>query len=287
MNRLVWLASYPKSGNTWFRVFLSNFLRDADTPVGINQLGDGPMASERAAFDAAVGYDSSEMRADEIERLRPEVYLHQARTATETIYCKVHDACTRLPDGRPLIPPAATQCALYFVRNPLDICVSFAHHAGHEEFDRIIRRMADPTHALFADHQHELNQLPQKLLTWSGHVSSWTEAPGIRVRTVRYEDLKLKAEETFAAAVRFIGLSDDPERVQKAIAFSRFEELRRQEEASGFAEKQPQAQAFFRRGEIGSWRGVLSPAQAQRVIDDHREVMARMGYLSPAGEPVF
>lgn len=287
MNRFVWLASYPKSGNTWFRVFLTNFLRDGDAPVSINDLADAPIASARAAFDLAVGYDSSEMLADEIERLRPEVYLHRARQAHEPIYCKIHDACTVLPDGRALVPPAATQCAIYIVRNPLDVGVSLAHHFGHGDIERVIREMADPAHALFATKAREMNQLRQKLLTWSGHVRSWVDAPEMRVHVVRYEDMKLKSEETFASALRFLGLPDDAARVRKAIAFSRFDELRRQEEASGFSEKLLQAKAFFRQGEVGSWREVLTSEQVRHLIAEHRTVMTQLGYLTPAGELTF
>lgn len=284
MKGIVWLASYPKSGNTWFRTFLTNFLRNGDAPAHINDLDGGPIASARIPFDEAVGYDSGEMTFDEIDRLRPEVYRYQAERATQTMFCKIHDAYTFLPNGRPLIPPEATACALYFVRNPLDVAVSFAHHSGHDRFDRIIRHMGRAEHSFCEVDATEVNQLRQKLLTWSGHVTSWVDAPGIRVLVLRYEDMKLKPEETFGAAVRFAGLPDDASRIKKAIEFSRFEEVKKQEEKDGFGEKMPRAKSFFRKGEIGSWREVLTPEQVNRIISDHGEVMRRLGYIdSTAG----
>lgn len=66
MNRLVWLASYPKSGNTWFRAFLANLLADSNVPVDINNLGIGPIASSRGALDSTLGYDSSNLTHEEI-----------------------------------------------------------------------------------------------------------------------------------------------------------------------------------------------------------------------------
>lgn len=287
MKGIVWLASYPKSGNTWFRTFLTNFLRDGETPASINDLDGGPIASARHPFDEALGYDSGEMTFDEIDRLRPEVYLYQARNAEATVYCKIHDAYTVLPDGRPLVPPAATDCALYFVRNPLDVAVSFAHHSAQDRFDRVIRRMGMAEHAFCDTDATEVNQLRQKLLTWSGHVTSWADAPGIRVLIVRYEDMKLQPEATFGAAVRFAGLPDDPARVKKALEFSRFEELKKQEEKDGFGEKMPRAKSFFRKGEIGSWREALSAEQAAKIVADHADVMRRFGYLKANGEPVY
>lgn len=287
MKGIVWLASYPKSGNTWFRTFLTNFLRNGDQPVDINNLDGGPIASARLPFDDAVGYDSGELTYDEIDALRPEVYIQQADRATETAYCKIHDAYTFLPDGRPLIPPEATACALYFVRNPLDVAVSFAHHSGHDRFDRVIHRMNREDFSFCETDATETNQLRQQLRSWSGHVKSWAEAPGIRVHVLRYEDMKLRPEETFGAAVRFAGLPDDAARVNKAIEFSRFEELRTQEEKKGFGEKMPRAKSFFRKGEIGSWREVLTPEQAARIVADQAEVMRRFGYLDEHGAPVF
>lgn len=287
MKGIVWLASYPKSGNTWFRTFLTNFLRNGDAPASINDLDGGPIASARLPFDEAVGYDSGEMSFDEIDALRPEVYLHQAREAKETMFCKVHDAYTYLPDGRALIPAAATACALYFVRNPLDVAVSFAHHSGHDRFDRMIQGMARPEYSFCGMDEMEVNQLRQTLLTWSGHVVSWVDAPGIRVLVLRYEDMKLHPEETFGAAVRFAGLPDDPARVKKAIEFSRFEEVKQQEEKDGFGEKMARAKSFFRKGEIGSWRESLSLEQAAQIVADHGEVMQRFGYLDEKGAPIF
>lgn len=287
MKGIVWLASYPKSGNTWFRTFLTNFLRDADAPAQINDLDGGPIASARIPFDEAVGYDSGEMTFDEIDALRPEVYRQWAAEAEETMFCKIHDAYTFLPDGRPLIPVEATACALYFVRNPLDVAVSFAHHSAHDNHDRVIRQMGREQFSFCFTDAAETNQLRQKLLSWSSHVRSWIEAPGIRVLPIRYEDMKRQPEETFGAAVRFAGLPDDAARVRKAIEFSRFEELRRQEEKSGFGEKMPQAKSFFRKGETGSWREVLTPAQVAKIIADQGEMMRRFGYLDERGEPVF
>jgi hypothetical protein len=287
MKPIVWLASYPKSGNTWFRTFLTNFLRDGAAPASINALEGGPIASARGAFDEAVGYDSGEMSFDEIDRLRPEVYLHWAREAQETLFCKIHDAYTFLPDGRPLVPPAATQCALYFVRNPLDVCVSFAHHGGHENYARTLAMMGRAESCFCANDASEPNQLRQKLLTWSGHVQSWADAPGIRVLPIRYEDMKQRPEETFLAAVRFAGLPDEEARVKKAIEFSRFEELRQQEEREGFGEKMQRAKMFFRKGEVGSWREKLNAEQARQIVADHAAVMRRFGYLEADDRPAF
>lgn len=287
MNRIVWLASYPKSGNTWFRVFLTNFLHDGPEPADINNLHGGPIASSRAMFDEAVGYDSGELTPDEVDRLRPEVYAHLSRKAEDTLYCKVHDAYTYLPDGRPLFPPEATAGVIYFVRNPLDVAVSFAHHSGHADYNRVIRSMGNHE-AVFCDKRDsEPHQLRQRVLTWSEHYRSWTTAPGLRTLVLRYEDMKEDPIRFFGEAVRFLGLPDDAERLAKAVRFSDFDELRKQEDTAGFVEKLHHGQTFFRKGRPGAWRESLSEDQAAIILADHRALMLALGYLDAQGNPVY
>ncbi len=60
---------------------------------------------------------------------------------------------------------------------------------------------------------------------------------------------------------------------------TRFDRLARQEKKSGFQERSHKQEKFFRRGRAGSWRSMLSPAQAARIVADHGAVMERFGYL--------
>ena len=104
---------------------------------------------------------------------------------------------------------------------------------------------------------------------------------------MRYEDMVLQPQETFTAAMQFVGPPDDPGRIHKAIAFASFDRLQAQECEHGFKEKPRSAVPFFRQGTIGAWRDVLTDDQVNRIIHDHGDVMRRFGYLTEAGEIVF
>jgi len=283
---IIWLASYPKSGNTWLRIFLTNLERDEETPASINQLDFASGSSARAHFDEAVGYKAADLTFDEIDRLRPEVYVYESGVREEAFYSKVHDAFAILPDGRPLFPPQVSLRAVYLVRNPLDVCVSFAHHLGGTAIDAMIASMADPTYAFGGCAYHWDRQLRQRLLTWSGHVLSWVDGFPKPVHVMRYEDMKRRPVETFTACAEFLSLPHDPERIGRALEGRAFEDLRRQERAGGFREARA-GQSFFREGRVGSWRDALTPEQAARIVRDHREVMRRLGYLTDDDQPVF
>ena len=71
---IVWMASYPKSGNTWFRVFLSNLFSASTREVHINDLSETTISSNRTIIDSYLGIHSSELTAEEIDRIRPLVF---------------------------------------------------------------------------------------------------------------------------------------------------------------------------------------------------------------------
>jgi hypothetical protein len=82
----------------------------------------------------------------------------------------------------------------------------------------------------------------------------------------------------FARIIRFLGNGDvEPERLQRAIAFSGFDVLAGQEAAEGF-KAAGRAETFFRAGKAGQWRERLSAAQIARIEAAHGEVMRKFGY---------
>lgn len=282
---LVWLASYPKSGNTWMRVFLTNLLRGGAAPVDINELTEVDHAASTARFDELAGVESGDLTPAEIERLRPVIQAEMAAGRTGPRFVKIHDAPFGPASGELLVPTSATRGVLYIVRNPLDVAVSYAHHRD-TDVDETIGVMADPGHSL-SDRSGSLRiQLPQHLGTWSDHVTGWVDAPGLDVHVARYEDMKRSPLETFAAVAAFAGLDAEPGEIERAVSFSDFRELRRQEDLAGFADGSQQAEAFFRRGEAGAWRDELTPSQIRRIVADHGDVMRRFGYLDPQGRAV-
>jgi Sulfotransferase domain len=279
MAKIIWLASYPKSGNTWMRLLLANYLSNSETPVDINQLGVGPIASARACFDEWVGVEASALDDDVIDDLRPGVFRCLLKEAPEILHMKVHDAWRHTRTGEAMFPADITAGVVYLIRNPLDVAPSCAHHWG-VSVDKAVENLCNPDFSLARSCEGLADQLRQRLCSWSGHVRSWLDESGLRVHLVRYEDLWRDTEVVFASVVRFCGLPVDTGRLSKAVAFSDFSELRRQEQSQGFRERPLRASAaFFRKGRAGSWREELPPSLASRLINTHADTMQRFGYL--------
>jgi aryl sulfotransferase len=285
LKKIVWLASYPKSGNTWFRVFLSNLLEKKDTPADINNLYATPIASNRELFDEATGLSSSDLTPEEIDNLRPGVYEYAARKSKELLFQKVHDAWVFNEDNEPMFNKAVTHRVVYFIRNPLDVAISFANHLV-KPLDSTVKLMNDESFA-FSDGSSRLHlQLRQRLLTWSGHAQSWVDKSDLPLIVVRYEDMKADTFNTFSNTLKFIGIEATEIEIQKALAFSDIKEMQKQEAEKGFSEKPANCPTFFRKGIAGSWRTELPENLINQICNDHRDMMIRFGYLDEDGKVV-
>lgn len=283
---IYWLASYPKSGNTWMRLFIANLSgEEKKQEVDINELRTGAIASGRGWVDEVLGFDIGALSHDEIDLLRPEVYRWSAEHAEKLEYHKVHDAYTSLPDGRDLIPAEATRGALYLLRNPLDVAISFAHHSNCT-IDKAIDNMSKPDFAFCGGEKRLHNQLRQWLLSWSDHVLSWADAQQINRLMIRYEDMINEPLTTFTKVAAYLELPTDQDSIKQALENCAIEKLQKQEKEKGFKEKMATSKSFFRKGKAGDWQETLSEAQIQRIISDHSKVMKRFGYLDAEGHPL-
>jgi hypothetical protein len=270
-----WLASYPKSGNTWLRTVLFSLMSGGS--LDINDLMSlGPTASLRSAFDDTLGIDSANLPFERETDLRPRAYEIWAAEAEGPIHCKVHDAYHATPSGEPLFPTAATRGAIYVARDPRAVAVSNAHHA-RRAIDATIATM-DSSAATLAGSPRELSSvLRQRLLRWSDHVASWLAAP-FPVHLVRYEDMLADPHAAFAGVAAFLGLGSDRAAIAAAVEATVFCRLQEQEQRAGFVEKPWRAAAFFREGRSDGWRRALTPEQAGRIVAAHGPMMRQLGY---------
>lgn len=288
MKRTFWLASYPKSGNTWFRILLANLAHGGETPIDINAIDstDG-IASARRSFDDHLLISSALLGHDAVDLLRPALYAHLAERATErddqqhmpVRFVKTHDGYARNSRGEPIMGGAhAAAGALLFVRDPRDVACSFAHHF-HVSLDHAIATMGQADHCFFGTPSTQWRQLRHRTFGWSGFAASWIDQLDIPVHVIRYEDLTAAPHETVAAALGFVGWQASSAAIDRAIDAAAIDKLQHQEAEHGFAESSQRARRFFRKGIAGGWRDELSTAQIAKIEQDHWPMMQRFTYM--------
>ncbi len=311
MRRTIWLASYPKSGNTWFRMLLANLGRDV--PVDINDLpGRGGIASARRWFDEVMLFPSGLLTHDECDRLRPRVYEAIADHAADEVgamaagggdpdrgpdadaevlddvrFVKTHDAWTRTSGGEPVLGGRrAADAAILIVRDPRDVVASLARH-NRQSIDDAVGFMGRRTAAFCDREDRQPNQLRQQLSDWSAFHRGWIEQTDLPVHRVRYEDLKQDVCGVFARALAFTGNTGSTVQIAQAARFADFSALQTQERERGFREAPRSrpgatAHAFFRQGIAGGWRSELSDDQRTAIETMHGAMMIRLGYAPVA-----
>jgi hypothetical protein len=276
---ILWLASYPKSGNTWTRTFLHNLLKlldgDVESPQDINTMNEFTTWEISArAYEKYLGKPPKDCDRKEIAATRPKVQRDIAENTEGLALVKTHHALV-LDRGTPTINFDVTSGAVYIVRNPLDVAISFSHHMG-SSVDNAIYQMAED------DLETHVNDksIYEVYGSWSQHVESWTRKPHRTIYIMRYEDMLDDTLGTFERLARHLLMRPSDQQLQEAIARSSFENLRKQEEAEGFREKPDSAKRFFREGKSGQWEEQLTRRQVRRIVQRHHVQMARFGYLT-------
>ena len=277
---IVWLASYPKSGNTWLRMFLYQVLRikggHPREPDELNKLdrASGYEARLVGLFDQVLGKPLADATQEEVMSVRAAVHATVADRMPTVTMLKTHNLLGHIGSA-PLINLAMTVGAIYLVRDPRDVAPSLAKHHG-STIDQAIAVMN--THGYANDNQKD--SAFEIWGSWSQHVQSWTMQPSDAIMVVRYEDMMAKPTETFGAILKHLRQSLTPEQLTEAIELSSFDRLSRAETELDFKERSERADRFFVSGKAGGWRDKLTEAQAQTIVEAHHDEMGKLGYLN-------
>lgn len=275
---LVWLASYPKSGNTWVRVALCS-MQSGGKQIDLGGIARfAVMPTTRRQFDRLLEVDAGELSQEELEVLRPALHDALAAIYPKPQLLKVHDRWQRTTSGRAMFDRNHTYGAIYIVRDPRDVAISWAHFCTRS-IDWSIGFLSDPDAVVSANPRRGLPNVAQKLGRWSDHVASWIDDSCFDPLVIRYEDLHADFAGTLNRMGDYLGWTSSPEAIDGAKTASAFDRLAAQEEAGGFGETPDSASQFFVSGKAGRWRDVLTRKQASQIERDHEPVMHRLGYL--------
>lgn len=279
MSGILWLASFPKSGNTWLRVFIENLFRNSPEPVSINELGVVRYGDMMGPLYEKIGGKPLQAMTDvELHALR-EPLQRSWSLEPQTAFVKTHNALV-MHSGRPLIHLDCAAGAAYVVRNVFDVTVSYADHYR--------LTLDDAVEAMTSELQTTRTTSAavfQILGTWTDHYRSWHAVENFNPLTLKYEDMVKSPMKAFGAFMRYLGVPKNPERLKRAIKNSSFSVVSGQETQGGFRERVHQSQKFFRSGGVGGYRKVLREDHVKRLTDHHYDLLLELGYITKSGVP--
>lgn len=274
MGKLLFLASYPKSGNTWLRLLLANLFTNAKDGVSLDDVNLISVNDNLIDFYKTIDEKSlASLTAADVAKLRHNAQRHIATLKPDTTFVKTHAALMPMAG----VPPFASDVlagAIYIVRNPLDIVPSYARHLDLSIDDAIhavgLRDFVAPRYKYLLEYLQG---------SWGQNVGSWTTKPHPQILLLRYEDIVTDPISTFGSVVKFLGLDTPQERLERAIAHCDIDRLREKEKTEGFIEHVAKKGQFFGQGGVDAWRRELTEQQARRVVAQNRVQMERFGYI--------
>ena len=279
MKKIIWISSYPKSGNTWTRFFLSNYFfnkKKIDSEFNIlNKIDKFPPYK---ILQQLLSEDEIKESAYNISKYWHDIQLEIIKEKDDFVFLKNHNALVSV-EGRNLTEERFSLAFIYLVRDPRDIAVSYSNFDKTLSIDKAIDRITSEN--LYC---HVTKKFPldvEILGSWKFNYYSWktgvAEVPRI---IIKYEDLINNTFETKLKIIKFLSkilnFKVDTNHIKYSIEQSDFKRLQEIENNQKFHES---TNTFFNSGKIGQWKNILSPAQISKIEDFCKDEMRELGYL--------
>lgn len=272
---ILWLSSYPKSGNTWARIFLTNYLFDQteDPFANIDKISSFP---RKRYFDFLNTEDFKSLKDREKNFMQYIISQEKINLNGELNLFKTHSYCGSL-NGNNFSNSNNTAGFVYFVRDPRSVAISWSHHLN-ETLEKTIEIMTNKNQFMKPDNNDGLLEFYS---SWKINYLSWKNSKYPKL-IIKYEELKKNPFENFKKILDFISkfkkIEIDDEKILKVIKKCEFENLQKQEKEKGFKERKGK-DFFFRKGKVDEWKDELPNSLNELIKENFNSEMKELGYL--------
>jgi len=259
---IIWLASYPKSGNTWLRSLLASyyFSKDGDFNFSLlKNIDQFPSYNHFKDYDKIFTNptDTTEFWLEEQKKINSDNKIKLFKT--HNALCKIN--------GNSFTNNKNTLGAIYVVRDPRNVITSLANHY-EINLDQAFEFMTTEQKGIIQKKGNSYVGFVA-LFSWIFHQASWTNNKLFPTLVIRYEDLQNETFVTFKKVINFIdNLSKSKhhfkrEKAKKSIQSCDFEKLKKLETNVGFIEspiskKDNSRINFFKLGKDNNYKKLLN-----------------------------
>ena len=282
-----YIASYPRSGNTWCRILIATYLNLFKAKKNKEEISEndeihldtGLILSNRSWIDDQLGIDSSDLTKEELDKIRRHIGLNKKIFDDYPTYYKVHDSFYKISNKKNyLVSYKNCTGVIYIIRHPADVAISLSNFFNISYTDSV--KFLRKKNASLAGNENKIHkQVYQFLGTWEHHVKSWTEQKKIPLFLLRYEDLHTNPRIFFKLILKFIKLPIDEELISKTIINADFKRLKEIESKYGFFERPDSCNSFFRSGIMGEGKEKLSPKEYRDITLSFKDTLKKFNYM--------
>ena len=281
---IIWITSYPKSGNTWVRSLLVSYL------YSDNGVFNFDLLKKIQQFPSKQYLKFFLKDFTDIKKISDHWIAAQDRINLfndKTIFLKTHSALCRL-ENNSFTNKNNTKAAIYIVRDPRNLITSLSHHYSLN-IDQAFDFMSDKKKMLFTN-EYGLGDfgIATVLGSWSEHYKSWQNIKFAPILFIRYEDLIEDTKNTFISILNFlktlIDIKIDEKKIINTINNCSFEKLAEKEKTEGFFEsvtskKNQEKMNFFYLGKKNNWKKLLNPKVEKKIRETFKREMKELEYI--------
>ena len=278
---IIWLASYPKSGNTWIRSIICSMLYSHNGLFNFNLLEKIKQFPSRKSFK---DFTSDFQNINELKKFW--ILAQEKINLDKKIkFCKTHHINCKI-DNFSFTDKSNTLATIYIVRDPRNLVTSISNHFS--------KSLEESKNFLFTnkvigtkDVSLNNNEILTPLGSWSDHYNYWTNK-NENLLVIRYEDLIHDIDKEFDKLKNFlsnyISLEINDEKKKNIIESTSFTHLQNMEKRGLFKEsvfdkKVPIKKQFFNQGPKNNWQLSLNNKIKNEIEKKFQKEMNEVGYI--------
>ena len=280
---IIWIASYPKSGNTWVRSFLGTYLYSSDGQFNHNLMHKIHEFPDSQILKKYIDIKNFHNLAEVSKHwIKVQSFINAFDLYNDSkddhIFLKTHSSMCNI-NGNNFTSAKNTIAVIHVVRDPRNVILSMSNHFGtsQEENFKII---TNERHAVYSKVNYQL--IPTTFIgSWNFHYLSWKNFNSINKVIIRYEDLINNTEDTFKKIINFLSkhtkIKYNEEKFTNSINTTQFDNLKINEEKHGF--NMGQKSKFFYLGKQNDWKNLLDSKICNKINLQFKLEMNELGYI--------
>jgi len=281
---IIWLASYPKSGNTWVRFFILSLLLGNKMEINLNHLKNIEQFPSKSQF---VGLKLDLKNLREVAKNWITVQ-NKINLSKKVRFYKTHNTFCQI-DKNSFTNHKNTLGAIYIVRDPRNVITSVKNHFNHNSYEEAKDFIFNEKKVVLLSRPTKIKDysLPQIIGSWQTHYKTW-KIMNKNFLLIKYENLINTPNSEFKKIANYLErlfkTKFTNEQIERAINSSSFDKLQKMEEKKGFIESVENKQTgeknkFFFLGPKNDWRKILDKKIADEISSRFEPEMKELRYL--------
>ena len=269
---IIWIASYPKSGNTYLRSFLASYYSSKKGKFDFKLLMNIPQfPSIRFSQKDFLSFN------DAAKNWIPNQNFFFKNT--ELFYLKTHNSLNNFNDIE-FTTNNETLGAIYIVRDPRNVITSLKNYFNFDNYDDALEFILDDRKVIGIKNSKKEMDLPHIISSWKNHFNSWKKM-NKNYLLIKYENLitspEVELQKILNYLEKLLNIKFDKLKILDAIEKSSFANLKRKEQDHGFIEAP--TSSFFNLGPKNDWRKLLSEKISEKIEKEFKAEMMELNYL--------